>query len=60
MSSPFVAEREQSDFTGSMQPGTSRNCSMKKVSSRLAKIARDLVRFDHIARVIENANHSIM
>jgi len=33
---------------------------MKKVCSRLFDLARMLVRFDHIASIIVNANHSII
>jgi hypothetical protein len=32
----------------------------EKHASQLAEIARVLVRFDHVARLIVNADHSIM
>jgi hypothetical protein len=43
------------DVTKKRPPGT-----MKKVCSRLLEIARFLVRFNHVATCIANANPSIM
>jgi hypothetical protein len=39
--------------------GTDARCDKKEISP-LFEIARLLVRFDHVARRIVNANHSVM
>jgi hypothetical protein len=42
---------------GKFQPRTD---AQRNYNSPLFELARVLVRFDHIARFIENANHSIV
>jgi hypothetical protein len=51
------------DFTSELlpipgSPKQARNCSTKEVNSRLFELARVLVRFHHLARLIVNANHA--
>jgi len=43
-----------------VQFGVARRCFMAIRVLRLSELARMLVRFDHIASVIVNANHGIM
>ena len=60
----YYVARDVIGFLRSLQPATKLPGAdarrEEKVNSPLFEIARVLVRFDHIARVVVDANHGIM